>query len=192
MLADIGLRGEGIRSTSGGLLWGVVGLFKLVKEAQGTIKLCNLPSGVLEQFKINRLIHVFPTYESLDDALSGEVPDSTMHRRRLKPGVLPGNGNESPAPGLRSVVRKSALLNVAIVLTSFPVLVFAGGPKAVIPALAVMAGISFLIWAATFTLYFFVSLPGIYWTPVGSGKRPDPRQPAEEAGVADRWLDGPG
>ena len=127
----------------------------------------------------------------IDDQLALSRKEIAMSPPPPKPVISPGNRNEPPAPCLRSIVRKSALLNVAIVLTSFPVLVFAGGPKAVIPALAIMAGISFLIWTATFTLYFFVSLPGIYWTPVGSGKRRDPRQPAEEAGVADRWLDGP-
>ena len=72
------------------------------------------------------------------------------------------------APHLRSVVRKSVLLNVVIVLTSFPVLVFVGGPKAVVPLLAIMAGISALIWTATFTLFSFVSLPWIFRTPVSS------------------------
>jgi hypothetical protein len=99
--------------------------------------------------------------------------------------------NESPAPSLRNVVRKSALLNVVIVLTSFPVLILAGGPNAVVPSLAIMAGISVLIWTATFTLFSLVSLTRIFWTPVSSVTRSDPPPPAEEPGVADRWLDGP-
>jgi hypothetical protein len=53
------------------------------------------------------------------------------------------------------------------------------------------AGISVLIWTATFTLFSFVSLARIFWTPVFSEKRRDSPHPAEEAGVADRWLDGP-
>jgi hypothetical protein len=109
----------------------------------------------------------------------------------LNPVVVPGNENECPALSLRSIVRKSALLNLTVVLTSFPVLVFAGGPEAVVPVLEIMAGVSVLIWALTFTLFSFVSLPRIFWTPVNSGKRHDPRHPAEEAGIADRWLDGP-
>lgn len=114
-----------------------------------------------------------------------------MDLTTLKPATVRGPDNESWAPSLRSVVRKSALLNLVIVLTAFPVLVFAGGPLAVVPALAIMAGISLVIWTATFTLYFFVTLPRLFGTPVSSGKWRDPPHPAAEAGVADRWLDGP-
>jgi hypothetical protein len=88
------------------------------------------------------------------------------------------------------MVRKSALLKLAIVVTSFPVLIFVGGTKAVV-TLAFMAGSSILIRTATFALFSFVSLARIFWTPVSSGKRRDSPHPAEEAGVADRWLDGP-
>ena len=109
----------------------------------------------------------------------------------LKSATVRGNEDESPATDLRGIVRKSALLNVVIVLTAFPVLVFAGGPKAVVLTLAIMAGISFLIWTATFALFSFVSLARIFWTPVTTGKRRDSSHPAEKAGVADRWLDGP-
>ena len=109
----------------------------------------------------------------------------------LKPVIVPGDENESPAPSLRRVVRKSALLNLVIILTSFPVLIFEGGPKAVVPTLEIMAGISVLIWTATFALFSLVSLPRLFRTPVFSVTRRDPPHPAEEAGVADRWLDGP-
>ncbi len=108
-----------------------------------------------------------------------------------KPVLVPVNDNRLPAPSLRSVVRKSALLNVAIVLTSFPVLVFAGGPKAVVPTLAIMAGLSVLIWTAAFTLFSLVSLARIFWTPVSSVARRDSPHPAEKVGVADPWLDRP-
>jgi len=114
-----------------------------------------------------------------------------MNPPTLKPVIAPGYENESQGPSLRSVVRKSALLNVVIVLTSFPVLVFAGGPKAVVPALAIMAGISALIWTTTFTLFSFVTLPWIFRTPVCPVTRRESPHPAEEAGVADRWVDGP-
>ncbi len=53
----------------------LVRLFKLVKWAQGTLRLCKLPSRVLEQFKIDRLIQVFPIFKSEDDALAGTVLD---------------------------------------------------------------------------------------------------------------------
>ncbi len=110
----------------------------------------------------------------------------TLNRVRV-----PGQEGESRVPSLRSVVRKSALLNLVIILTSLPVLIVAGGPKAVVPTLGIMAGISVLIWTATFALFSFVSLARIFWPPVSTVKRSDPRRSAHEAGVADRWLDGP-
>ena len=113
-----------------------------------------------------------------------------MNPPTQKPVIFPGYENKSPAPSLRSIVRKSALLNLAIVVTSFPVLIFVGGTKAVV-TLAFMAGSSILIWATTFTLFSLVSLARIFWTLVSSVNRRDPQYPAEEAGVADRWLDGP-
>ena len=88
------------------------------------------------------------------------------------------------------MVCKSALLNLAIVVTSFPVLIFVGGTKAVV-TLAFMPGSSILIWATTFTLFSLVSLARIFWTLVSSVKRSDPPDSAKETGVADRWLDGP-
>jgi hypothetical protein len=78
-----------------------------------------------------------------------------------------------------------------IVLTSFPVFVFEGGPKAVVATQEIMAGISVLIWTATFGVFSLVSLPRIFRPPVSSVTRRDPPHPAEETGVADRWLDGP-
>jgi hypothetical protein len=60
-----------------------------------------------------------------------------------------------------------------------------------VPVLAIMTGISIVIWAATFTVFSFVSLARIFATPVSSvGRRELPRR-AEQTGVADRWLDGP-
>ena len=114
-----------------------------------------------------------------------------MNPQALNPVCVTGKEDEPPAPRLRSIVRKSALLNVVIVLTSFPVLVYAGGPKVVVPTLKIMAGISVLIWIATFALSSFVTLARIFRTPVSTVKRSDPPHPANGAGVADRWLDGP-
>jgi len=114
-----------------------------------------------------------------------------MNSPARKPVLFSDDENESPAPGLRSIVRKSALLNLTIVLTSFPVLVLAGGPRAVMPVLAIMVGISILIWTATFALFSFVSLARIFATPVSSVARRELPRRAEQTGVADRWLDGP-
>ena len=85
-----------------------------------------------------------------------------MNPPMLKPSSASGSEQQSRAPSLRSVVYKSALLNLTIIVTSFPVLAFAGGPPAVVPTLAIMVGVSILIWAVTFTLFSFVSLARIF------------------------------
>ena len=95
---------------------------------------------------------------------------------------------QSPAPRLRSVVRKSALLNLTIFVTSFPVLVYEGGPTAVVPALEILAAISVLIWIVTFTLYFFVTLPRLFVTPISTVSRLDAVPRKDEADGADHWL----
>jgi hypothetical protein len=106
------------------------------------------------------------------------------------PAIDPGKEDKSPPSRLQGVVRKSVLLNVVIVLTSAPVLIFAGGPKAVVPTLEIMTAISVLIWTATFSVLSFASLARIYWPPVSTLKRTTPPHPANGAGVGDRWLDG--
>ena len=78
-----------------------------------------------------------------------------------------------------------------IVLTSCPILIFEGGPKAVVVTVEIMAGISILIWTATFALFSLVTLPRIFRTPVSRVKRIDALDPANESGVADRWFDRP-
>jgi hypothetical protein len=126
-----------------------------------------------------------------DDHLAPLPQGVAMNPPVRKPVVFPGYEQECPAQSLRSIVRKSALLNLTIVLTSFPVLVLAGGPQVVGPTLAIMAGISILIWTTTFTLFSFASLARIFWTPASSVARRERPYRAEQAGLADRWLDGP-
>jgi len=108
-----------------------------------------------------------------------------------KPVSITRDGDEATAPSLRSVVRKSALLNLTVILTSFPVLVLAGGPKALVPALAIMAGVSVLIWTATYTVFSFVSLAQIYRILSSGGTRHRDAARRGHSGLADRWLDGP-
>lgn len=108
-----------------------------------------------------------------------------------KPLIDLGDEQEPPRMSLRSVIRKSALLNVTVILTSFPVLVLAGGPRAILPALAVMIGISFIIWAATYAVFSFVSLARIFRILSSGDVRYHSARPRGQAGVADRWLDGP-
>lgn len=106
--------------------------------------------------------------------------------------IVPGDEDGSPASSFRGLVRKSALLNAVIVLTSFPVLVLAGGPRAVVPALAIMAGITLTIWTATFTLFSCVSIVRLLVAAFSAGARRKPAGRARAVGVADQWLDGPG
>jgi uncharacterized protein YybS (DUF2232 family) len=113
-----------------------------------------------------------------------------MNPPQRKPVMVPGSEHEPRAPSLRSVVRKSALLNLVIVLTSCPVLIFEGGTKALAVTLEIMAGISVLIWTATFALFSLASLPRIFRAPVSFVTRRELPHPAEEAGDRDRWLDG--
>ena len=117
---------------------------------------------------------------------------NTMNPPMPRKGIIRRNQNGSPAPSLRNVVRKSALFNLTVFVTSFPVLVYEGGPKAIVPALEIMAVISVLIWIATFALYFFVTLPRLFLTPVSTDSRPDDVHPENEAGGAGPWLDGSG
>ena len=114
-----------------------------------------------------------------------------MNPPTMRPAIAPGYDSESPAPSLRSIIRKSALLNLVIVLTSCPVLVLAGGPKAVVSTLEIMAGISILIWTATFALFSLVSIPRIFRAPRSFLTTRKPPNPPQATGVADRWLDGP-
>jgi hypothetical protein len=113
-----------------------------------------------------------------------------MNPPTLKPVIIPGKEDEPSATSLGSIIRKSAHLNVVIVLTSFPVLVYAGGPKAVIPTLEIMAGISVLIWTSTFALSSLVMFPRIFRTPVSTVRRSDTFDRQNETAGDDRWLDG--
>jgi hypothetical protein len=126
-----------------------------------------------------------------DDPRARSSTEFNMNPPTLKPEIDPGHEDESPAASLRRIVHKSALLNLVIVLISFPVLVLAGGPKAIVPTLMIMTGITFVIWTATFTLFSCVSVGRILWAAFTYETRRKPREPARKAGVPDRWLDGP-
>jgi hypothetical protein len=105
-------------------------------------------------------------------------------------GIVLAASEEPPALSLRRIVRNSAQLNLVIVLTSCPVLISAGGMKAIYPTLAIMASISVIIWAATFALYSFAALPMIFRLPAPRPAHQELIFPAEENGLADPWLDG--
>ena len=114
-----------------------------------------------------------------------------MNPSTLNRVIVPGEADESQASRIRSIVRKSALLNVVIVLTSFPVLVYAGGPEAIVLTVEVMAGISVLIWTVTFVLLSLVTFPQIFRIKESLVTRNDAQNPSNEMGIADRWTDGP-
>ena len=114
-----------------------------------------------------------------------------MDSPRPSSARAPGHRDRSPTSSFRRIIYKSALLNAVIVLTAFPVLVRAGGPRAVVPTLALMAGISILIWTATFTLFSFVTVIRLVWMAFSIRTRRKPAVRASRVGIADRWLDGP-
>lgn len=102
------------------------------------------------------------------------------------------DGNAAPPLKLRNLVWRSALLNLVIALTALPVMVFAGGPGTVVPALAVIAAVSALIWAATFTAYFLVLITRVFWRMGVRGLRHAQGRSKGSGGLADEWIDGPG
>ena len=102
----------------------------------------------------------------------------------------PGQRKRIPAAeSAKRYPQVRVILNIVIVLTSAPVLLFEGGPKAVVVTLKIMAGISVLIWTATFAVFSIVTLPWIFRTPVSLVRRCDSAQSTEEPGVVDRSID---
>ena len=86
----------------------------------------------------------------------------------------------------------SALLNVVIVLTSFPVLVLAGGPGAVVPTLVIMAGDHVLgLDRHLHPVLVRLARSDLLDDVLPRAQRKVPN-PLKEVGVADRWLDVPG
>jgi len=98
----------------------------------------------------------------------------------------------APPLKLRSLAWRSALLNLVIALTALPVMIFAGGSGAVVPALAVMAAVSALIWVATLTAFFLVSISRVIWRLGVLGLRHPHGRSKGSSGLADEWIDGPG
>lgn len=106
--------------------------------------------------------------------------------------IIRGSEDQSPASRFRRIAYKSALLNAVVVLTSFPVLVLAGGQRAIVPTVIIMAGLTLLIWTATFALFSCVTIGRLLFATFSSRSRRKPPVAAQRVGVADRWLDGPG
>jgi hypothetical protein len=106
-------------------------------------------------------------------------------------GVMGQAGNAAPPLSLRSLVRRSALLNSGIVLSARPVFAAAGGRNAVIPAVAVLVAVSVVLWAATFAAFSLVSLARILFDQGSAKPRPPQGHPDGGGGLADEWSDGP-
>jgi hypothetical protein len=117
-----------------------------------------------------------------------------MNRARFRTGRSDRAGREATkvrTPKPLTLVQKSALLNLGVVVTALPVLAFAVEPKAVPLILAILTAISVFIWAATFAVSSFVPLARIFRAQAMNGAKPRPRVRAREAGVPDQWMDGP-
>jgi hypothetical protein len=112
--------------------------------------------------------------------------------RAAKWSVKGQDGSAAPPMTLGGLAWRSALLNLAIVLTALPVLAYAGGPDALVPALAVIAVISAVLWVATFTVYFLVSIVRVFLHLGVRGFAHAYRRSGPEGGLADEWVDGPG
>lgn len=101
-----------------------------------------------------------------------------------------GRSDEPNRSGL-GLCSKTTLLNLGIVLSALPIAALAGGPEAIVPAVAPVAILSIAVWSATFAISAFVALSRIFWGLGLWGPRRSPRHPAGLGGVGDEWLDGP-
>lgn len=110
----------------------------------------------------------------------------------------PATGQEPPRSPQQygrplSLVRKSVLLNLGIVVTALPVLALAGNVQTLIPTLVVLGAISVFIWTATFTTVSLVSVAKIFEVQRTHAATATPAHRNRETtlGVADKWMDSP-
>ena len=94
-----------------------------------------------------------------------------------------------PASGFRGLVRKTALLNLGIILSALAIAASLGRPAAFLIIVVFVPMISIVLWAATFAVSAFVSLSRIFWEQGVRGRRP--RSHTGVGDVGDEWLDGP-
>lgn len=117
-----------------------------------------------------------------------------MDPKRFHTAKAAPKGQESPRaqpPKSLSLVRKSILLNLGIVVTALPVLSFGGDPRALLTTLMILAAISVLIWTATFATSSFISVSKIFEAQRTNETGRRHRDPGTEFGVVDEWMDGP-
>src|SRR4051794_38994096 len=111
---------------------------------------------------------------------------------RVIPGMSKQDGTAVPALDVRGLVRKSVLLNVAIILSGLATSACLGGPATFPIAVVLLAGVSLVVWAATFA---FMSSMLLLRVLVSQGRRTPPQslghRDGGRGGVGDEWMDGP-
>ena len=113
---------------------------------------------------------------------------TTLHA--AKRSVKGRDGDDAPRLKLAGLVWRSGLLNLAIIVTALPVLAYAGGPDAVVPALGVLAAVSALLWVTTFAVFFLVWTIRVFWRMGVRGFEHAHRGADRKGGLADKWVDG--
>jgi len=95
------------------------------------------------------------------------------------------------ALGFREFVRKTALLNLGVVLSSLAIGAHPRRPSDFVILLFLATMVSIVAWSVTFAISALVSLSRVFRAQGTSGPRQSHRHPAGGGGVGDPWLDGP-
>src|SRR4051812_43370017 len=96
-----------------------------------------------------------------------------------------------PERGPLGLVRKTALLNLGILLSALAIGAYLGSPANFLILLFLVPMVSIVLWSATFAISAFVSLSRIFWEQGLRGTRRSPRHRTGGGGGGDPWLDGP-
>jgi hypothetical protein len=97
----------------------------------------------------------------------------------------------TPPMNLRSLARKTALLNYGIALAGLAISWFQRRPD-IIPGVAFLVALmSMILWSLTLSFMASVSLYRVILRHRLRWIQHHPRQPAGAGGLADDWLDGP-
>ena len=116
-----------------------------------------------------------------------------MHPKKAGWGFGAKKGDEDdglfPRMSFRSIVFKTMLLNLGVLLTVLPFMLPGEANRQVLPGLLfVMGGVSALIWILTFVITGLVMSTGIlirqFAAPVRHGGR-------KRDGIVDHWIDDP-
>jgi hypothetical protein len=97
----------------------------------------------------------------------------------------------APASGFPRLVRKTALLNLGMVLSCLAIGAHLGRPASLVILLLIVPMVSIILWSATFAISAFVALFRIFCGQGLRSSRQGPRPTAHGGGVGDEWLDGP-